>query len=36
MVAKIAEHIPNEYVSLEHNGLFEDDIEITEGPKVES
>jgi len=36
MVAKIAEHIPNEYVSIEHYGLFEDDVEITEGPQVES
>jgi hypothetical protein len=36
MVSKIAEHIPNEYVSIEHYGLFEDDIEIIEGPQVES
>ena len=36
MVAKIAEHIPNEYVSIEHYGLFEDDVEIIEGPQVES
>lgn len=36
MVAKIAEHIPNEYVSIEHYGLLEDDVEIIEGPQVES
>ena len=36
MVSRIAEHIPNEYVSIEHYGIFEDDIEITEGPQVES
>ncbi len=36
MVSRIAEHIPNEYVSIEHYGLFEDDVEITEGSQVES
>ncbi|MBK8053293.1 MAG: SRPBCC domain-containing protein [Saprospiraceae bacterium] len=36
MVSRIAEHIPNEYVSIEHYGLFEDDVEIIEGPQVES
>lgn len=36
MVSRIAEYIPNEYVSIEHYGIFEDDVEITEGPQVES
>ncbi len=36
MVSRIAEHIPNGYVSIEHYGIFEDDVEITEGPQVES
>ena len=36
MVSRIAEHIPNEFVSIEHYGIFEDDVEITEGPQVES
>lgn len=36
MVAKIAAYISNEYVSIEHYGLFENDVEITEGPQVES
>ncbi|HMU02324.1 MAG TPA: hypothetical protein PJ990_01815 [Saprospiraceae bacterium] len=36
MVARIAEHIPNSFVSIEHYGLFENDVEIIEGPQVES
>ncbi|MBK9253902.1 MAG: SRPBCC domain-containing protein [Saprospiraceae bacterium] len=36
MVSRIAEHKPSEYVSIEHYGLFEDDVEIVEGPQVES
>ena len=35
MVAEIADHIPNEFVSIRHKGLLEDGKEITEGPKVE-
>jgi hypothetical protein len=36
MVSRIANHIPNEYVSIEHYGIFEDEVEIIEGPQVES
>ena len=36
MISRIAEHILNDYVSIEHYGIFEDDVEITEGPQVES
>ena len=36
MVAKILENIPNEFVSIYHYGILDGDIEITEGPAVES
>ncbi len=36
MLAEIAENIPNEFISIRHYGLVEGDIEITEGPEVES
>ena len=35
MVSKIAENIPNRFVSIQHYGLFKVDKEITEGPEVE-
>ncbi len=35
MVSKIAENIPNEFVSIQHYGLLKADKEITEGPDVE-
>ncbi|MFD2600343.1 SRPBCC domain-containing protein [Sphingobacterium corticis] len=36
MVAKIAEHIPNEFISIHHYGVLEKGKEITEGPAVDS
>lgn len=35
MVARIAENIPNRFVSLQHLGLVKSGKEITEGPEVE-
>ena len=35
MVSKIAENIPNQFVSIQHYGLLKGDKEITEGPDVE-
>jgi hypothetical protein len=35
MVSRIAENIPNRFVSVQHYGLFKDDKEITEGPEVD-
>jgi hypothetical protein len=35
MVSKIAENIPNRFVSIQHYGLLKADKEITEGPEVE-
>lgn len=35
MVSKIAENIPNRFVSIQHYGLFKAGKEITEGPEVE-
>jgi hypothetical protein len=35
MVSKIAENIPNRFVSIQHYGLLKADMEITEGPEVE-
>ncbi len=35
MVSRIAENIPNRFVSIQHYGLFKVDKEITEGPEVE-
>lgn len=35
MVSKIAENIPNRFVSIQHYGLLKADQEITEGPEVE-
>lgn len=35
MVSKIAENIPNQFVSIQHYGLLQADKEITEGPEVE-
>ncbi|WP_194776252.1 SRPBCC family protein [Pararhodonellum marinum] len=34
MIANIASHIPNQFVSIHHYGLLEGDNEILEGPKV--
>ncbi len=35
MVSRIAENIPNRFVSIQHYGLLQGDKEITEGPEVE-
>lgn len=35
MVSEIAEHIPNQFVSIRHNGILTGGKEITEGPEVE-
>jgi hypothetical protein len=35
MVARIAENMPNQFVSIQHYGLLQGDKEITEGPDVE-
>ncbi len=35
LVSRIAENIPNRFVSIQHYGLFKADKEITEGPEVE-
>jgi hypothetical protein len=35
MVSRIAENIPNKFVSIQHYGLVQGDKEITEGPEVE-
>lgn len=35
MVSRIAENIPNQFVSIQHYGLFNAGQEITEGPDVE-
>ena len=35
MVSKIADNIPNRFVSIQHYGLYKADKEITEGPDVE-
>lgn len=35
MVSRIAENIPNRFVSIQHYGIFKADKEITTGPEVE-
>lgn len=35
MVSRIADNIPNQFVSIEHYGMLKGDQEITEGPEVE-
>lgn len=35
IVSKIADNIPNQFVSIQHYGLVKGDEEITEGPEVE-
>lgn len=35
MVSRVAENKPGEFVSIQHYGILENDVEITEGPKVE-
>lgn len=35
MVSRIAENIPNQFISIQHYGLLKADQEITEGPEVE-
>lgn len=35
MVSRIAEHFPNQFISIQHYGLIKADQEITEGPDVE-
>lgn len=35
MVSRIAENIPNRFVSIQHYGLIKADKEITDGPEVE-
>ena len=36
MIARIAENIPNAFISIQHYGMLDGDTEITEGPLVES
>ena len=36
MVSRIAENIPNQFLSIEHLGMLDGATEITEGPMVES
>lgn len=36
MVARIKEHIPNQYISIEHYGLVNGDEEITTGQEIEA
>jgi len=36
MVAEIADHIPNRFISIRHYGMLDGDQEITEGPAVAS
>lgn len=35
MIAEIKENIPNEFISIHHIGVFQEDQEILEGPAVE-
>lgn len=35
LVSRIAENIPNQFVSIQHYGLVQGDNEVTEGPDVE-
>jgi len=35
MISRIAENIPNRFVSIQHYGILKADKEITEGPEVE-
>lgn len=35
MVSEIAEHIPNEFVSIRHYGVLKGDEVVTEGPEIE-
>ncbi|GGH12628.1 SRPBCC domain-containing protein [Sphingobacterium alkalisoli] len=35
MIAEIAEHVPDEYISIRHYGMLHNDMEITEGPAIE-
>ncbi|WP_415060200.1 SRPBCC family protein [Flavobacterium sp.] len=35
MVSRIAENIPNQYISIEHLGILDGDTEITEGEMVD-
>jgi hypothetical protein len=35
MIAKIAENIPNKFISIKHYGILENGQEILDGPKVE-
>lgn len=36
MIARIAENIPNQFISIQHYGVLDGDTEITEGPMVET
>lgn len=36
MIAKIADNIPNKFISIKHYGILENDKEIIDGPKVEN
>jgi hypothetical protein len=35
MISRIVENIPNQFVSIQHYGLLDGNLEITSGPKVE-
>lgn len=36
MVSRIAENIPNQFISIAHLGILDGETEITEGPQVEA
>jgi len=36
MISEIADHIPNQFVSIRHYGMIDGEKEITEGPDVEA
>lgn len=36
MIARIAENIPNQFISIQHYGMLDGETEITEGPLVDS
>lgn len=36
MVAEIEENVPNQFVSIRHYGMYNDGIEVTEGPEIEN
>lgn len=35
MVSRISKNVPNQFISIEHYGILDGEIEITSGPQVE-